>query len=704
MNFRKYFPAALVAAALWMFSAPASAQTAPNWYYGKVPTTAEWKSAWSSKQDYLGAMPCLVTGCVITGPLVTVAPTGRAGFNLTPGSAPTSPINGDLWVTTAGIFVRVNGATVGPLLSAVGGTLSNLTVTGSFTATGLVTNADLVNASTTVNGQTCTLGSTCTITASAGTITAGSTTIAGVTSGNVLNNSSGTLGSYAVSGTGSVAMTSGAAMTSPTLTTPVFSGTITGTYTIGGSPSISGGAINSGTVSASFMSNVNLATSGNGGVTGTLPIANGGTGQTTATLAIAALMPTPTRAGDVALWNGTAWTTLAGNNSGTQVLQETSSGVASWATVAGTGTLTSAAVVAGAGISLSGTCSSTSALNCTVSASVPHPQGRITLAANTPVMKATSCSGSACANQTTLRYDCGGGAGGGGGVPYFNGSIDLVDPIASCEVTDAMVSAASAGQVVAAQVYDVWWVHGGANRICLAMSSATGGGGGWASDTGGSNTARGTGFSQLDAVTRPYITNKNALANCFNGSTNYGSVSANQGTYLGTVYANGNGQISYVFPAFGSPPTAGLFGVFNAYNRVTTSGTLGENVASYTYSSATVRQCNADTTYNVQFVQGLSEDAVTATSNQYATSGGAGFNLFAGIGLDASNSFATNSLVGRSVSGATVSGPAVANFSSTLMGFHTLSCNEASSGAGTVTVTGNAAGATQTGMIVTLRN
>ena len=124
----------------------------------------------------------------------------------------------------------------------------------------------------------------------------------------------------------------------------------------------------------------------------------------------------------------------------------------------------------------------------------------------------------------------------GNQVPYYNGTVDQID-IFSCEVTDAMVSAASAGQVVSGQVYDVWWVHGGANRICLAMSASTGGGGGWASDTGGSNTARGTGYSQLDRATRPYVTNKNSITNCFNAATNYGPVNANQGAYLGTVYA-----------------------------------------------------------------------------------------------------------------------------------------------------------------------
>jgi hypothetical protein len=39
----------------------------------------------------------------------------RAGLRLPHGVAPTSPVNGDMWTTTAGLFVRVNGTTVGPL-------------------------------------------------------------------------------------------------------------------------------------------------------------------------------------------------------------------------------------------------------------------------------------------------------------------------------------------------------------------------------------------------------------------------------------------------------------------------------------------------------------------------------------------------------------------------------------------------------------
>ena len=54
----------------------------------------------------------------MTGPLITAGSTTLgAGTNVAPGVAPTSPNNGDLWVTALGIYIRVNGVTVGPLAS-----------------------------------------------------------------------------------------------------------------------------------------------------------------------------------------------------------------------------------------------------------------------------------------------------------------------------------------------------------------------------------------------------------------------------------------------------------------------------------------------------------------------------------------------------------------------------------------------------------
>lgn len=41
--------------------------------------------------------------------------TAGASVRMPHGVAPTTPVDGDMWTTTAGLFVRINGATVGPL-------------------------------------------------------------------------------------------------------------------------------------------------------------------------------------------------------------------------------------------------------------------------------------------------------------------------------------------------------------------------------------------------------------------------------------------------------------------------------------------------------------------------------------------------------------------------------------------------------------
>ena len=55
----------------------------------------------------------------ITAPASTTA---RASLNLAHGVAPTSPVDGDIWTTSAGTFVRVNGATVGIQKAITSGT------------------------------------------------------------------------------------------------------------------------------------------------------------------------------------------------------------------------------------------------------------------------------------------------------------------------------------------------------------------------------------------------------------------------------------------------------------------------------------------------------------------------------------------------------------------------------------------------------
>jgi len=109
-----------VLALLALTCLPAYAQSVPPGFnYGDVPTAGQWASAWSSKNDVLGYVPLNSAGGNMSGRLgITPSTTGTAGINVAPGVAPTSPTDGDLWTTTAGVFAQINGVTTGPFGAA----------------------------------------------------------------------------------------------------------------------------------------------------------------------------------------------------------------------------------------------------------------------------------------------------------------------------------------------------------------------------------------------------------------------------------------------------------------------------------------------------------------------------------------------------------------------------------------------------------
>ena len=82
------------------------------------------------------------------------ATTSLASLKVPHGTAPSSPVDGDIWTTTAGAYVRINGVTVGPLgTGGGGGGGSGGTATLSFGASGST------SASVTVTGQAWVTGS-----------------------------------------------------------------------------------------------------------------------------------------------------------------------------------------------------------------------------------------------------------------------------------------------------------------------------------------------------------------------------------------------------------------------------------------------------------------------------------------------------------------------------------------------------------------
>jgi len=113
---RKIFVGLMLAA---LAPTAALAQSSPGLVFGQVPTAAQWNSYFAAKQDVLGFTPVNKAGDVMIGTLVTApANASLTGFNITPGTAPTTPANGDMWTTSSGLFVQINGTTIGPLSGA----------------------------------------------------------------------------------------------------------------------------------------------------------------------------------------------------------------------------------------------------------------------------------------------------------------------------------------------------------------------------------------------------------------------------------------------------------------------------------------------------------------------------------------------------------------------------------------------------------
>lgn len=115
-----------------VFISLAHAQSSPGWPYGYVPTAGQWNAAFASKQNVLGFTPLNIAGGTMTGRL-NLAPSNSsaAGFNIGVGVNPSGLLNGDLWLTTSGLFVRDGGVTYRIGLGASGGYTADLPLIGN---------------------------------------------------------------------------------------------------------------------------------------------------------------------------------------------------------------------------------------------------------------------------------------------------------------------------------------------------------------------------------------------------------------------------------------------------------------------------------------------------------------------------------------------------------------------------------------------
>jgi len=296
------------------------------------------------------------------------------------------------------------------------------------------------------------------------------------------------------------------------------------------------------------------------------------------------------------------------------------------------------------------------------------PQGRLTLTSATPVLTAN------VASATAIYY----ALYSGNLVPIYDGTGFKWTAFA--ELTNTTTdNTKNPAAVTTNSNYDLF-VWNDAGTIRLGRGPA------WTSDAG---RGTGAGTTELERV-NGLLVNKIAITN---------GPAAQRGTYVGTVRSDGSSQINWHVGAVAANGTAGLLNVWNAYNRVTVEGHIGDTTDSWNYSTATARPSNNSSTMRVSFVQGLQEDSFWAEFANQSTNGSQQILAYAGIGYDSTTAFS-----GRWSSNANPVGvgsgifTAVGSHRVQALGFHYMQAMENTAATGTTTWYGDAGGASQNGL------
>lgn len=280
------------------------------------------------------------------------------------------------------------------------------------------------------------------------------------------------------------------------------------------------------------------------------------------------------------------------------------------------------------------------------------PQMRITLASGIAVMTSTVTAANTIYVTPT----------GGGYVPIYDGTnwTQTLFSEVSQLTTDTTKSPAA---TTTNSNYDIFcWNDAGTKRCTRGPA--------WSS-----NTARGTGAGTSELTTvNGILLNANAITN---------GPGAQRGTYMGTIRTNGTSTVDYIIGGGGSGGVAASLGVWNMYNRNSTTVSSIDSGVAYTYTSGTVRQARASAGNQVSAVWGLNVDNILVTyQTRIDTTATSAAFAGMGIGEDTTTAFTSPRVFVRSVAAVIMIGsPYTSLMKTPLLGYHTYSANEQGDGA-----------------------
>ena len=224
---------------------------------------------------------------------------------------------------------------------------------------------------------------------------------------------------------------------------------------------------------------------------------------------------------------------------------------------------------------------------------------------NTLAVRLTLQSGSPVQTQnksgvSTVYLDC--YPLGSATVPVYNGTSLVSLSVANCEISMGLAAA----NVLSGSIYDVFGIsNSGALAICVGPAWST-----------TSTRGTGAGTTQIDQSLGLW-TNTVSLSHCYggaSGTTDYGAIAANKGTYLGSIYATGNGQTTMdVAPISASGGGNAIGGLFNAYNRVSVKLSSSDSAAAWSYNTSTWRVADGNNNNRSTWLDGLQQVSVTAS-------------------------------------------------------------------------------------------
>lgn len=266
------------------------------------------------------------------------------------------------------------------------------------------------------------------------------------------------------------------------------------------------------------------------------------------------------------------------------------------------------------------------AINSSTAANVvPQPQGRLTLVSGSPGLTGSATSATAVYYAPYV----------GNIVPIYNGSTFVARTFA--ELTLTLNSNHSASTI-----YDVF-AFNNSGVVTLATGPA------WSnSSTTTGARGSGAGTTQLQLINGLWVNAVSMTGR--NGATTY-SISANQATYLGSIFVDGSaGQVT----CHGVYGQNRKWGVWNAYNRLPLTLLVSDDTASWTYASATARALNNSSSNKATVFVGLRDEFVVVRSSLRGSlpPGAAAFSLIGwsstssstGLRTSAGNSDAANSI------------------------------------------------------------